>query len=225
MSVGTACGRRRTFLIVRAMSSNGEVPRCEHAWMKLTLLAVLLLVPLELGCRHRVSRITASGPAPPGPPISLEAGTTLALRTAQVIDWSSSMPGQTFAAVVSRDTNDAKGQIVLPSGSPAVLVVLRGQPAMANSEQFESSKLGLASVTLNGDSFLLRNEPQAGDSASLGASLGMFLGAVSGPEPTMGHGMDAPPQRGATREGIRWPVGSLLTFRLDRPVLLIGSHQ
>ena len=40
-----------------------------------------------------------------------------------------------------------------------------------------------------------------------------------------GQRTDAPPHLSVTREEIRWPVGSLLTFRLDRPVLLIGSHR
>lgn len=195
--------------------------------MKPTLLAVLLLVALELGCRHTPSRITVPGPAPPGPPLSLEAGTTLALKTAQAIDSSSSSPGQTFAVVVSRDTKDATGQTLLPSGSPAILIVLPDQPAMADGRRVESFKLGLASVTLNGDSFLVRNEPRAADSTNLGAGLGTFLGGVSGPEilPFTGQSSDAPPNLSVTREGIRWPVGSLLTFRLDSPVLLIGSHR
>jgi len=119
--------------------------------------------------------------------------------------------------VVSRDINDTAGQTVLPSGSPVKLILLRVQSASANGNVFE---LRLASVTLNGDSYLVRNESQAANSALTGARLGTFLGGVPGEQPLPA----TPPQLTVSSERVWVPEGSLLTFRLDRPVLLIGSH-
>jgi hypothetical protein len=180
--------------------------------------AFVLLLTIELGC---ISRPPApSVPLAQGIPLTLQAGTTLALRTAQAIDSSSSRPDQTFAAVVSRDAADASGQTVLPSGSPAILVLAR---ASTKDGAFE---LRIASVTLNGDSYLVRNESEAGSSAAAGASLGTFLGGVPGTEqpPSREQNAAASAQLMVSEGRISVPVGSLLTFRLDRPVRLIGSH-
>lgn len=115
--------------------------------------------------------LPSAAPPIPNNPITLQAGTKLALRTAEAIDSSSSSPGQTFAAVVSRDIS-ATGQTVLPSGCPATLVLLVSPPSSAKKGAFE---LRIASVTLNGVSYSVRN-PSAGNSTAPGASLGAFLG-------------------------------------------------
>jgi len=180
-------------------------------------LSFLILLSLQPACRHTPPAITPSRGAASNTPISLPPGATLALRTAQEIDSSSSSPSQTFAAVVSRDINDTAGQTVLPSGSPVKLILLRVQSASANGNVFE---LRLASVTLNGDSYLVSNESQAANSALRGARLETFLGGVPGEEPLPA----TPRQLTVSSERVWVPDGSLLTFRLDRPVLLIGSH-
>ena len=183
--------------------------------------ALVLLLSVELGCVSRPP--LASAPPALGIPITLQAGTTLALRTAQAIDSSSSRPDQTFAAVVSRDAGDASGQTVLPSGSPAMLVLVRAARGSATNGAFE---LRIASVTLNGDSYLVRNESEAGNPSAAGASLGTFLGGVPGTDQPLSTEQNAAAsvQLMVSEERISVPVGSLLTFRLDRSVRLIGSH-
>ena len=183
----------------------------------ITSLSILMLLPLQPACRHTRPPITSSRAAALNIPISLPSGATLALRTAQEIDSYSSSLSQTFAAVVSRDINDTTGQTVLPSGSPVKLILLRVQSASTKSNVFE---LRLASVTLNGDSYLVRNESQAANSPITGARLGTFLGGVPGEQP-----IPATPRQITVSGGRVWvPDGSLLTFRLGRPVVLIGSH-
>jgi hypothetical protein len=118
---------------------------------------------------------------------------------------------------VGRDINDTRGQTVLPSGSPVTLILLRVQSASAKGNVFE---LRLASVTLNGDSYLVRNESWAANSALTGAGLGTFLRGVPGEQPLQA----TPRQLTVSGEKVWVPDGSLLTFRLDRPVMLIGSH-
>ncbi len=184
-------------------------------------LALLSLLAIEPGCMNR------RAPLPvvpvPGNPQTLRAGTTLALRTASAIDSSVSQPGQTFPCVVSRDANDAEGQLVLPSGSPVTLILMRVASALPKGGALE---LRIASVTLNGDSYLVRNESEAGNAAVPGASVGTFLGGVAGTQNIPSSGQNAPKGRQITVTGERiWaPVGSLLTFRLEMPVRLIGSH-
>jgi hypothetical protein len=140
--------------------------------------------------------------------VELPAGTVLALRMAQAIDSASAAPGQAYAAVVSRDVNDAAEQTQLPSGSPATLILMGGPPY----------ELRLAAITLNGDAFMVEN-PETNASQS-GVALGVFLGAVPGTEQN-------PPPTGpisVTGERVRVPVDTLLTFRLNSRIRLIGSH-
>ena len=179
--------------------------------------ALFLFLCLIAACRHRSLQL--SGPAVQTPePFVLSVGTTLAFRTAQTIDLAISRPGQTFAVVVSRDAADATGQTILPSGSPATLVTrLVGSSALSEGAAGRL-ELALASVTLNGDSFLTSNFPTGGVVEN--ASLGTFRGGVPGTE-----GWAAGPQKPMAMEPLRWPVGSLLTFRLTQPISLIGSHR
>ena len=192
--------------------------------MKPVLLASLLLSIAGMGCRHNPPRLEAVPASGGGATLSLAAGTTLAVRTAQEIDSSSSLRGQTFAVVVSRDTNDDSGQTILPSGSPATLILLEEQRVPAEGGRFQ---LGIASVMLNGNSYLVRNETQAGDAKIPGASLGVFLGGVPGTQrlPSTGQSAESGEQFILSGERIRCPVGSLLTYRLVQPVLLIGSGR
>lgn len=183
-------------------------------YMKLSALMVFLVVASVLSCRHSSTQVLP--PTRLTSAILLEAGTTLAFRTAQEIDLPSAQLGQTYAVVVNRDANAADGQTVLPSGSPAVLIVLAAQTPTESKPSFV---LGIASATLNGDTFLARNQSNADDmvgSASLGAFIGGVAGTVwqSGLKPELDSAI-----------AIRCPIGSLLTFRLDRPIQLIGSHK
>jgi hypothetical protein len=188
----------------------------------------MAVLTLTSGCHRRPPQITSAAPPVLGGPITVPFGTTLAFRIAQTIASSSSQPGQTFAAVVTRDVNDEKSQMVLPSGSPATLILLRGHDASTKKDILE---LGLASVTLNGDSYLVRNDSETGNPATPGARLGTFLGGVpgtwsgTGGLPSTGQRTEEPQPLTVSGERIWVPLGSLITFSLDRPVRLIGSHS
>lgn len=183
--------------------------------MRSNALLVFLVLASATGCRHSSTQVTPPTPLP-GARISLAAGTALAFRTAQDIDLPLAHSGETYAVVVSRDSNAVNGQTVLPSGSPATLIAL---PAPTKIGDKPSFVLAIASATLNGDSFLARNSSQV-DGISGGASLGTFLGGVAGTlwKPGLTPKLDSASQ-------LRCPAGSLLTFRLDRPIELIGSHK
>ena len=180
--------------------------------MKRWIPTILFLMSVLTSCRH--SPALPVGPPVPaiGSPVTLAAGTTLAFITAQDIDLSSSRPGQTFAVVVSRDADDPNGQTVLPSGSPAILTLLGARP--------EGSELGLASAMLNGDAYLARKQAADKSAVAEGASLGVFLGGVAAPQRNASLPSQLTP--GAP---IKCAAGSLLTFRLDQSIELVGSNS
>ncbi len=159
----------------------------------------------------------------------LPAGSTLALRAAETIDSAGALSNRSFAAVISRDLNGNAAQTVLPSGSPARLVIIS---KAENSGSGGSWELCLASVTINGDSFLVGNESvSAADTAgarlqSAGAALGRFLGGVPGTN----YAPAGPEGKSHTELSVSgtkiWiPSGSLLTFRLDKDIVLVGSRK
>src|SRR5436190_15823803 len=53
----------------------------------------------------------------------LRAGTEVSVRTDETIDSKKAVQGQTFAAEVSKDVRDAAGDIVIPRGSNAQIVI------------------------------------------------------------------------------------------------------
>lgn len=181
---------------------------------------VSLLMVTLLGCAPKTP-ISLPTPARSGP-ISVPAGATIAIRTADTIDASAS-PGQTFGAVVARDVNGADGQPLLPSGCPATLILLQ---LPGGSSKRQVLELGLASVTLNGNSYLVRNQLEGPGATASGARLGTFLGGVPGTEePPSARQNEGQRQLTVSGEKLWAPVGSLLTFRLKRSLVLIGSHR
>ncbi len=189
------------------------------------LNALVLACFIFASCRHSRNVVPVVAPSS-GSPIVLPSGSVLAFRTAEPIEWTQSAPNRVFAAVVSRDLNGNASQLVLPSGSPVTLMVL----PTAGQTTSGSWELGLASVMLNGDAFLVRNGISSaanGNGENTGARLGVFAGGVPG---TFDKPGTLPPAQGTielTVAGpkISIPNGSLLTFRLEQELVLVDARH
>ena len=176
--------------------------------------AILTLCSGFIACRH-TAKVVAPPPSPPlTGSITLPAGSTLAIRTADPIDSSQAIPDRAYAAVISRDVKGSETQMALPTGSPATLVLL----GTANSGMWQ---LGLASLTINGDSFLVSAN------TSSGLPLGAYLGGVPGTVYPAKLDKDKPAEPSLTVSGalIQIPSGSLLTFRLGQEITLRDWHK
>jgi hypothetical protein len=181
-------------------------------------------------------------PAPPPPPpvttktYEAPAGAEVSVRTNEPIDSGTAAEGQMFDAEVTRNVIDAEGDVVIPRGAPARIVI----KSASKGGKFKGASdlvLDLESVTINGKSRQVetvdvtkkgkdgvgvnkRTATHVGGGAALGAIIGAIAGGGKGAAIGAGAGAGA----GALTEiftkggSIKLPAESVLTFRLDQPL-------
>jgi hypothetical protein len=127
----------------------------------------------------------------------LDPGTTIPVRTNQPIDVERS-DNRVYYGIVDRDVRGDNGRIAIPRGANAELMV-RVAPD-------NDLILDLESVVVNGQRYAIRSDPNRVESQRDNSLVGAIVGAVSGGE-----------VRG---RAVRIPRDSVVTFRLDRPLVL-----
>jgi len=167
---------------------------------------------------------------------TLPAGTSISVRTDEDINSQNAVEGRTFTASILQDIVDGTGNIVIPRGSPATLVVRR--ITESNTLSNGNFVLDLDSVRVNGHRYRVDTQDiQQGDQGigknkrtaeyvGGGAVLGTLLGAIAGG----GKGAAIGAIAGAAAGGgaqvltkgheIRVPAETVLNFRLDAPLHL-----
>lgn len=162
---------------------------------------------------------------------TLEPGTSIPVRTNETIDVRNSSDGRVFTGVVDRDVLDRNGNVAIPRGSNAELMV-------RNTGRRDLS-VDLDSVMVNGRrySVVTNDVSQSGNRkdgigkngrtakyVGGGALLGTIIGAIAGGGKGAAIGAAAGGAAGAgtevmTKGGqVRVPAESILTFQLDRPL-------
>ena len=216
--------------------------------MKYSYVPTLLLaglVAIGTGCashRGQAARTIPAGPVyttSPSPGV-IPAGTELVLRTDERIDTSQPEPGRTYAAEIDRAILDAAGRTIVPAGSPARLTVVE----YTGGGTFGTAQLQLAvsSIDVHGVNYPVvsnLSEQEAArpglganrrtaETVGGGAVLGTLVGALAGGGAGAAVGAVAGAAGGAAVDvltkgsRVRVPAETLLTFRLDRPVRLVG---
>ena len=170
---------------------------------------------------------------------TVRAGREIAIRTSESIDARSPSDSRIYRGVVERDVRSEDGRIMIPSGSNAELI-------LRNSTRDEVL-LDMESVDVHGQRYAVSTENesvQAGGSEKQGvganrrtgkyvgggAVIGSIIGAIAGGGKGAAIGAAAGAGAGAvgqtvTRGGnVRVPAESLITFRLDRD-LLVGIRD
>jgi hypothetical protein len=168
---------------------------------------------------------------------TLPAGTQLSVRTDETINADDDNQGRTYPAAIQQDVLDGSGNVVIPRGSQAGLVVRR----VSEGGTFNNGNLtlDLDSVQVNGKRYVVSTEDikqgdrngiganrRTGEMVGGGAVLGTLLGAIAGG----GKGAAIGAIAGAAAGGgvqvltkgkqIRVPAETVLNFRLDRPLSL-----
>ncbi len=166
----------------------------------------------------------------------IPAGTQISVRNDQSIDSSNAQTGRTFPASVVEDVRDRNGNVVIPRGSEAALVVR--QVTEGGTLSSGNFVLDLDSVRVNGRRYVVNTgDIEAGNTGigknrrtaemvGGGAVLGTLLGALAGG----GKGAAIGAVAGAAAGGgvqvltkgkeIRVAAETVLNFRLDQPLHL-----
>jgi len=179
---------------------------------------------------------TGQAPPPPAVVLTIPSGTTLEVRNNVAIDSETAQPGQTYAGVVARDVRDTTGNVAIPRGSGATLVV-RSASGQGKFQGQSDIVVDVASVNINGREHRLETSDVAeygrqgvgknkrtAEFAGGGAALGGILGAIAGGGKGAAIGLFAGGAAGAgaqaaTRgKAARVPPETLLRFRLEAPV-------
>ncbi len=172
-----------------------------------------------------------------GRTLEAPAGTELVVRTVETIDSRNAGADQVFSAVVEQDVENVSGSVIVPRGSSAQLLIREmssggatGSPEMA---------LDIQSITVGGLRYLVsttdltlesstgigknkRTAEVIGGSAAIGGIIGAIAGGGKGA--AIGVLVGAAGGAGAqilTRgRDVQVPAETVLTFKLDRPVIL-----
>jgi hypothetical protein len=178
---------------------------------------------------------------PPAPVVTtktyeLPAGSQVSVRTNEPIDSATATEGQKFDAQVTRDAKDANGDVVIPGGSRANIVI-RSASKGGRIRGASDLVLDLDSVMINGRSYAIdtaditqkgksgmganrRTAEYTGGGAALGAIIGAIAGGGKGAAIGAGAGAGAGAVTQIITKGgsIKVPVESVLTFSLDKPL-------
>jgi hypothetical protein len=165
------------------------------------------------------------------------AGASISVRTAENINSQTAVEGRTYPASIEQDVMDAAGNVVVPRGSEAALVIRQvNEGGTLSNGNFV---LDLDSIRVNGRRYVVNTvdmnakdpngigkNKRTAEMVGGGAVLGTLLGAIAGG----GKGAAIGAIAGAAAGGgvqvltkgheIRVPAETVLNFRLEQPLAL-----
>ena len=169
-------------------------------------------------------------------------GTKVAVRTEDTIDSAKAAEGQTYAAEVADDVLDADGNVVIPRGSNAQIVIrsaskggkIRGasdlvldlQSISVEGQEYMVSTVDLQEKGRNGVGANKRTAAMTGGGAALGAIIGAIAGGGKGAAIGAGAGAGGGALTHVLTKGgaIKVPSETVLTFQLDKPVKIVQAQ-
>jgi hypothetical protein len=169
--------------------------------------------------------------------MTVPAATEIAVRTNETIDSTTAREGQTFSAVLAGDVLGSSGEVLLPKGADAQLVLRQistggttGSPDMTLALQSVNSsghryQVSAADIQQGNQSGIGKNRRTA-TMVGGGAALGTLLGAIAGGGKGAVIGAIGGAAAGGTAQvltrgkNIKVPAETVLTFKLDEPLRL-----
>ncbi len=170
------------------------------------------------------------------------ARTRIPVRTEETIDSAKAVEGQTFAAEVTRAIRDASGDVVIPRGANA-RIIIRSASKGGKIRGASDLVLDLASVSIEGRRYTLDTvdltkrgregvgaNKRTGEFAGGGAAVGAIIGAIAGGGKGAGIGAASGAGAGAAAQiltkggSVKVPVETVLTFQLERPLKVVAAR-
>ena len=160
----------------------------------------------------------------------LPAGTNVSVRNEETIDSGKAVDGQTYPAEVTRNVKDAAGNVVIPRGSNAQIIIRSA--SKGGIRHASDLVLDLASVSIDGRQYQLSTtdivekgnsgvgaNKRTGEFSGGGAAIGAIIGAIAGGGKGAAIGAGSGAGAGAvtqilTKGTIKVPVETVLTFQL-----------
>jgi hypothetical protein len=125
----------------------------------------------------------------------IQPGTNVTVRTNEAIDVERK-DNRVYTGVVDQDVRGDDGRLAIPRGSTVELIV--------RAARDNDLVLDLESVTVNGQRFAIRTDPNRVESERDNSLVGSIIGAINGGQ--------------AQGRAVRIPGGSLLNFRIQQPL-------
>ena len=167
---------------------------------------------------------------------TIPAGTILQVRNNESISSQTADAGQTFSGVIARDIVDSSGELVIPRGSDATLVV-RSSNDQGRVQGRSELAIDVGSVTVEGRRYRMDTSDvvkrgrdgvgvnkRTGEFVGGGAALGGIIGALAGGGKgaaigaLSGAGAGTATQALTRGKAVYIPSETLMTFRLELPV-------
>jgi hypothetical protein len=172
---------------------------------------------------------------------TVPAGAEIPVRSEETIDSGVAVAGQTYAAQVTRDVVDANGDVVIPRGSNAQIVI-RSASKGGRIKGAADLALDLASVSVGGQQYELETADyvergregvgknrRTAEFTGGGAAIGAIIGAIAGGGKGAAIGAASGAGAGAatqvlTRGGsIKVPAETVLTFKLEKTLKVVAQ--
>jgi hypothetical protein len=169
-------------------------------------------------------------------------GTKVSVRTDDTINSATAAEGQTYASEVTDDVLDANGDVVIPHGSNAQIVI-RSASKGGRFRGASDLVLDLQSVSVEGQEYVVsttdlqqsgkqglgankRTAEYTGGAAALGAIIGAIAGGGKGAAIGAGAGAGGGAVTQVLTKGgsIKVPPETVLTFQLDKPVKIVQAQ-
>ncbi|MSV34110.1 MAG: hypothetical protein EXQ47_00730 [Bryobacterales bacterium] len=203
------------------------------------------------GTESKTEETTKAAPAPEAPPpvkapapaktYVVSTGAQIPVRVDEMIDSAVATEGQTYGAAVTQDVLDAAGDVVIPRGSNA-RIIIRSASKGGRIKGASDLALDLDSVSIGGKRYRLDPEDYVEKGrdgvgkdkrtalfGGTGAAAGAIIGAIAGGG--RGAAIGAASGAGAgigaeilTKGGsIKVPAESVLTFKLEKPLRVVAG--
>ena len=173
---------------------------------------------------------------------TVPAGTEISVRNEDTIDSGRAAEGQTFPAELTRDVPDEAGNVVIPRGANAQIVI-RSATKGGRIRGSSDLVLDLATVSVDGRQYRLNTSDvvekgksgvgankRTAEYAGGGAAIGAIIGAIAGHGKGAAIGAGSGAGAGALTEiltkggSIKVPVESVLTFKLESPLRVVAAQ-